>query len=67
VGVWFEKALSFRTSSGRQDPALYSSLPVFWRFGNAGELTESAKALAQSKTLPRDPKGFADRQLDPTA
>ena len=33
-----------------------ASLLVFWRFGDAGEPTESARGLAQSKTLPRDPQ-----------
>ena len=30
--------------------------PVFWRFGDAGEPTESARGPAQSKTLQRDPQ-----------
>ena len=29
---------------------------VLWRFGNGGEPTKSARGLAQSKRLPRDPK-----------
>src|SRR5436190_22249462 len=29
---------------------------VFWRFGDGGELTKSARGLAQSKTLPRNPQ-----------
>src|SRR5204863_1230616 len=37
-------------------PARFWSAPVFWRFGDAGEPTESARRLAQSKTLPRDPQ-----------
>jgi hypothetical protein len=32
------------------------SAPVLWRFRNGGEPTESVTGLAQSKTLPRDPK-----------
>ena len=30
--------------------------PVFWRFGVGDVPTESARGLAQSKTLPRGPK-----------
>src|SRR5947208_16249205 len=37
-------------------PARFWSAPVFWRFGNGGEPTESARGLAQSKTLPRNPQ-----------
>src|SRR5213075_813570 len=33
-----------------------ASLLVFWRFGDGGEPTKSARGLAQSKTLPRDPE-----------
>src|SRR6266496_5216369 len=33
-----------------------ASLVVLWRFGDGGEPTESARGLAQSKTLPRDPQ-----------
>src|SRR5213075_2865106 len=29
---------------------------VFWRFGDGGEPTKSARGLAQSKTLPRNPQ-----------
>src|SRR6266700_5319228 len=37
-------------------PARFWSAPVFWRFGIGGEPSESARGLAQSKTLPRDPQ-----------
>jgi len=33
-----------------------ASLLVFWRFGDGGETTKSARGLAQSKTLPRNPQ-----------
>ena len=39
----------------RRRTARFWSAPVFWRFGNGREPTESARGLAQSKTLPRDP------------
>src|SRR5436190_23919643 len=33
-----------------------ASLLVFWRIGDGGEPTKSARGLAQSKTLPRNPQ-----------
>ena len=40
----------------RWSPARFWSAPVFWRFSYRGEPTESARGLAQSKTLPRGPQ-----------
>src|SRR6266513_830983 len=43
-------------SMNRRRPARFWIAPGFWRFGNGGEPTKSARGLAQSKTLPRDPR-----------
>src|SRR6266496_4382681 len=44
-----------RLKAGLQTSGVPSA-PVFCRFGNGGKPTESARGLAQSKTLPRNPQ-----------
>src|SRR5437773_9655007 len=39
-----------------ETPPGFGSAPVFWRFSYGREPNESASGLAQSKTLPRDPR-----------
>src|SRR5213075_3575087 len=50
-----ERGLSMNRGSSRQVLEC-ASLLVFWRFGDGGEPTKSARGLAQSKTLPRNPQ-----------
>src|SRR6266487_4450143 len=45
---------------------MFWTAPVFWRFGNRGEPTESARGLAQSKTLPRDPQVYGPNACEKT-